>query len=181
MLERLCRMRGDDANARAAAARLATLEQLPREVLYATSLFCDGDLAPAERIVREYLLRHGSHVEAMRLLAKIGVARGMLDDAEVLLAAVLELAPDHWAARYDYALVLTKRQKGSQAREELEKLLRLDPRNRQYLTLCGKACAVLGDHERAASTLYSFSVESGRNPVFCPGVRGAMRGGIRGL
>jgi len=163
MLARLCRMRGDEANARTAAAHLAKLEQLPREVLHATSFFCDGDLVPAENITREYLLRHGSHVEAMRLLAKIGIARGMLDDAEVLLAAVLELAPDHRAARYDYALVLTKRQKGSQAREELEKLLRLDPGNRQYLTLCAKACAVLGDHERAASIYRELLVEVPRN------------------
>ena len=164
MLERLFRMRGDDANARTAAARLATLEQLPREVLYATGFFYDGDFVPAENIVREYLLRHGSHVEAMRLLAKIGIARSMLDDAEVLLAAVVELAPDHRAARYDYALVLTERQKCFQAREELDKLLRLDPKNSQYRTLCARACAVLGDNERAVS-LYSELLAEGPQPA----------------
>jgi hypothetical protein len=33
----------------------------------ATALFSDGDLTPAEQIVRAYLLKHGDHIEAMRL------------------------------------------------------------------------------------------------------------------
>ena len=160
MLERLYRMRGDEGNARTAAARVATLERWPRELIYAARLFCDGDLTPAEDIVRTYLQRHGIHVEAMRLLAKIGIARNVLDDAEVLLAAVLEVAPDSRAARYDYAVVLTERQKCFQAREELEKLLRLEPENREYRMLYAKACAVLGDHERAVSIYRELLVEA---------------------
>ncbi len=46
-----------------------------------------------------YLLQHGNDVEAMRLLARIGMARKVFDDAELLLAAVLELAPDYRVAR----------------------------------------------------------------------------------
>ena len=65
----------------------------------------------------------------MRLLARIGLARDVLDDAEMLLEAVLELAPDYRAARYDYAQTLVKRQKYAQARAELERLLALDPAN----------------------------------------------------
>ena len=57
---------------------------LPPEVVTATSLFSDGELAPAEQIIRAFLLRHGNHPEAMRLLAKIGMARDVLDDAELL-------------------------------------------------------------------------------------------------
>ena len=53
----------------------------------------DGDLEAAEPMIRAYLLQHGDHVEAMRLLARIGIARKVFDDAELLLAAVLELAP----------------------------------------------------------------------------------------
>ena len=54
---------------------------------------------PAEPMVRAYLLQHGNQIEAMRLLARIGIARKVFDDAELLLAAVLELAPDYRAAR----------------------------------------------------------------------------------
>jgi tetratricopeptide (TPR) repeat protein len=110
-------------------------------------------LALAENIVRAYLLKHGNHVEAMRLLALIGIEREVLDDAELLLDAVLELAPDYHAARYDYARVLLDRHRHLRAREELEKLLKLDPANRQYLTTYATACVGLGEHEKAL-TLY---------------------------
>jgi tetratricopeptide (TPR) repeat protein len=120
MLEGLYRKTGDATNAATAAQHVGTLKRLPPEVVHATSLFSDGDLIPAENIVRAYLLQYGNHVEAMRLLAKIGMARDVLDDAELLLDAVLTLAPDYRAARHDYALVLIERHKYQQARVELE-------------------------------------------------------------
>jgi tetratricopeptide (TPR) repeat protein len=149
MLEGLYRMTGDANNAATAAQHVAILKRLPPEVVQATSLFSDGDLTPAENIVRAYLLQHGNHVEAMRLLARIGMARDVLDDAELLLEAVLTLAPDYRAARHDYAQVLIERHKYQQAREELEKLLELEPENRQYRTLRATACVGLGEHEKA--------------------------------
>jgi len=93
MLEGLYRLTKEPGNAATAAAHVATLKNLPHDVVTATSLFSDGDLVPAEQIVRAYLLRHGDHPEAMRLLARIGLARDVLDDAELLLEAVLELTP----------------------------------------------------------------------------------------
>jgi tetratricopeptide (TPR) repeat protein len=149
MLESLYRMTGDAENAATAASHVATLKRLPPEVVQATSLFADGDLLPAEHIVRAFLLKHGNHVEAMRLLARIGIARDVLDDAELLLEAVLELAPDYRAARHDYARALLERHKHLRARQELEALLKLEPKNRQYLTLYATACVGLGDHEKA--------------------------------
>jgi tetratricopeptide (TPR) repeat protein len=149
MLEGLYRLIGDAPNAATAAQHVATLKALPPEVVQGTSLFADGELAPAENMVRAYLLRHGNHVEAMRLLAKIGIARDVLDDAELLLEAVLTLAPDYRAARHDYALVLVERHKYQQARAELETLLKSDPDNRHYRTLYATACVGLGEHEKA--------------------------------
>jgi tetratricopeptide (TPR) repeat protein len=149
MLQGLYKMTGDAANAAVAAQHVAILKQLPLEVIEATSLFSDGELTPAENIVRGFLLRHGNHVEAMRLLARIGMARDVLDDAELLLAAVLELAPDYRAARHDYAMVLVERHKYLQAREQLEQLLRQEPDNRQFKTLYAAACVGLGEHEKS--------------------------------
>ena len=149
MLEGLYRMTSDTANAATAAAHVATLKALPPEVVQATSLFSDGELTPAESIIRAFLLRHGDHIEAMRLLARIGMARDVLDDAELLLEAVLTLAPDYRAARHDYALVLVERHKYEMAREQLEQLLQVDPQNRHYRTLYATACVGLGEHERA--------------------------------
>ncbi len=149
MLEGLYRMTGDAKNAATAAEHVAILRRLPPEVLQATSLFSDGELTPAENIIRAYLLQHGNHVEAMRLLARIGMARDVLDDAELLLEAVLTLAPDYRAARHDYALVLVERHKYGQACEELEKLLQLEPDNRNFRALYATSCAGLGEHEKA--------------------------------
>jgi predicted Zn-dependent protease len=153
MLEGVYRLTGDAEKAATAAAHVATLKQLPPEVVTATSLFSDGDLVPAEHIIRAFLLRHGDHPEAMRLLAKIGMARDVLDDAEILLEAALELAPDHRAMRYDYAQCLTQRHKYVQAREQIGRLLELDPDNSEFRSLAATAAVGLGEHE-AAIALY---------------------------
>jgi len=163
MLERLYRLTGDLANAATAAQHVATLRGLPPEIVQATSLFSDGELAPAESITRAYLLKHGDHVEAMRLLAKIGIAHDVLDDAELLLEALLTLAPDYRAARHDYALVLIERHKYVQARQELERLLQHEPHNRQYRTLYATACVGLGDHDRALSLYRELLVDAPRS------------------
>ena len=149
MLEGLYRLTGEAENAVTAAAHVATLKALPPEVVAATSLFSDGDLAPAEQIVRAYLLRHGDHPEAMRLLARIGLARDVLDDAELLLEAVLDLAPQYQAARYDYAQTLVKRQKYVQASEQIEQLLALDASNIDCRALAATVAVGLGDSEKA--------------------------------
>jgi tetratricopeptide (TPR) repeat protein len=149
MLEGLYRLGGDAKNAAVCASHLATLKQLPRDVVTATSLFSDGELSLAEQMVRAFLLRHGDQPEAMRLLARIGMARDVLDDAEVLLAAALELAPTYLAARYDYAQVLIQRHKHLEAREQVRQLLEIDPANQDYRALEATAAVGLGDNARA--------------------------------
>jgi tetratricopeptide (TPR) repeat protein len=149
MLEGLYRLTGDTQSADTAAAHVATLRRLPPEVLTATGLFSDGDIAPAEDIVRAFLLKHGNHIEAMRLLARIGIERDVLDDAELLLQAVLALEPGYQAARYDYARVLVERHQYARARAELDTLLEVEPRDRRYRTLHATAIVGLGEYEKA--------------------------------
>lgn len=149
MLEGLYRMTGQAPQAKMAADHVATLKAIPPEIVIATSLFSDADWTPAENIVRAFLMKQGHHVEAMRLLARIGLARGVVDDAELLLEAVLDLAPDYQAARYDYAMALLERHKYQRSREELERLLTADPTNRKYKTTYATACVGVGEHERA--------------------------------
>jgi tetratricopeptide (TPR) repeat protein len=147
MLEQLYRLLGDTAQADAAAKNLDTLKQLPPEVVVANSLFADGDLEPAEDVIRDYLLQDGDNVGALRLLARICQERDALAEAEALLHAVLARAPDYDAARFDYAAVLLQQQKHQQARQQTEQLLKHDPDNRDYLKQYGAACIGLGDHE----------------------------------
>jgi tetratricopeptide (TPR) repeat protein len=149
MLQRLYRMTGDSARAAIAAQHLATLRNLPPPILQAGSLFSDGELTPAENIVRAFLLQQGDNVEALRLLARIGLQRDVLDDAELLLESVLKLAPQYRAARADYARALCRRQKYQQSREQMQLLLDQDPDNREYLKQYAAACLGLGDYEPA--------------------------------
>jgi tetratricopeptide (TPR) repeat protein len=118
-------------------------------VVTAISLFSDGELAMAEQIIRAFLLKHGDHPEAMRVLAKIGLANDVLDDAETLLAAVLVLQPAYHAARHDYAHTLIQRHKHAQALEQARMLLGVDAGNSDYKSLAATALVGLGDHDKA--------------------------------
>jgi tetratricopeptide (TPR) repeat protein len=158
LLEGLYRMTGDVANAAIAASHVATLKRLAPEIVRATSHFSDGELEPAEQIIRAYLLKAGNDVEAMRLLARIGLAREVFDDAEMLLDAVLKIAPNYRAARYDYASVLLERHLYQRAAEQAEMLLAIEPDNVDYRALYASASVGLGEHERAI-TLYQKLVQ----------------------
>jgi tetratricopeptide (TPR) repeat protein len=149
LLEGLYRMAGRSQEAEEAAAQVAQLKRLPPEVVRASVRFADGDLVGAEELVRAYLVKHGHHVEAMRLLARIGIEQEVFDDAQLLLEAVLDLQPDYRAARFDYAQVLTERHMHRAAQQQAERLLAADPSNRNYRTLYALTCVGLGQHERA--------------------------------
>jgi tetratricopeptide (TPR) repeat protein len=148
-LNQLFRMTGRQADAEHAAGQVAMLEALPPQILTAFSMFSDGEIHDAEQLVRRYLLTHGDHVEGMRLLAKIGMELDVTDDAELLLESALKIAPGHRVARYEYALVLLKRHKHVQAREQMEQLLRLDPDSRAYRTTYATVCTGFGGYDTA--------------------------------
>ena len=149
MLEGLYRMQGEAHDATLAGREAATLRALPQEVVLATGLFADGDLEAAEALTRAYLLEHGDHIEAMRLLARIGIAHKFYLDAQVLLAAVLERAPDYRAARHEYAFVLIELHRYQEALGELEKLMADEPDSHPLKVLHAAARVGLGEHERA--------------------------------
>jgi tetratricopeptide (TPR) repeat protein len=148
-LQMLYRASGRLAEAEAAGRYLAQLKGLPPDIVNASSMLNEGDLVGAERVVRRFLQTQGNHAEGMRLLAQIGIQLDVLDDAEFLLESVLEFAPDHHAARYEYAGVLTRRHRHAAALEQAHKLRGIDPENRSYRTLYAAACVGLGDHAAA--------------------------------
>lgn len=147
MLEQLFRMGGYVDRATMASRNIAMLKQLPAELVVANSLYADGDLAPAEDILRDYLRRDSGNVGALRLLARICTDRDAPAEAEALLKSAMERAPDYHEARFDYAMVLLQQQKHLQARQQAEWLLRQVPGSRDYLKQYTAACVGLGDHE----------------------------------
>jgi len=166
MLAGLYRLIGDTKSAAAAGEQVALLNKLPPEVVTAIALFSDGELAQAENIIRAFLLRHGNHPEAMRVLAKIGVANDVLDDAETLLAAVLALQPDYHAARHDFAHTLIQRHKHTQALEQARLLLAVDPNNSDYRSLAATALVGLGEHDQAIALYRDMIADRPNDPEF---------------
>ncbi len=97
-LEHLHRANGDTAAAAIAAGHLATLARLPAPLVEAGSLFSDGELAGAKRVLHGFLRAHGNHTEALRLLGRIAHASNQLEEAAGLFERALAIAPDYRAA-----------------------------------------------------------------------------------
>ena len=143
---------GRPAEAKMAAAHVAKLRQLQPDVVTASSLFADGEVHEAERVIRAFLKQHPRDVEGMRLLARIGMQLDVLDDAEFLLESVLAFSPDYHPARYDYVRVLLQRHRNARALAEAKILLRAEPDNRDFRAVYATACLALSDYEAAIRT-----------------------------
>ena len=125
------------------------LAALPPALLSVRNAIAEANLRKAEDICRHFLKQNPTHVEAMRLLADLGVRSEVLDDAEFLLESALEFEPDNRFARYDYMNVLYRRQKYAQAMDEAKHLLALEPNNAQYQTGYANQCVAIGDFDEA--------------------------------
>jgi tetratricopeptide (TPR) repeat protein len=148
-LAEMCSKVGMSAQAESAARQAAHLAKMARPVVTAAGMLAEGNIDGAERLVRQFLHTHNDDIEAMRLLAQIGMKLDILDDAEFLLESVLVFAPDYHAVRYEYTVVLSQRHKHARALEEGRKLLRIDPENRAFKTVYATACVGFGDHDEA--------------------------------
>jgi tetratricopeptide (TPR) repeat protein len=163
-LAELCSKVGTSAHAESAARQAAHLAKMARPVVTAAGMFAEGNIDGAERLVRQFLQTHNDDIEAMRLLAQIGMKLDILDDAEFLLESVLVLAPEYHAARYEYAVVLSQRHKYAQALEEVRKLLQFDRENRAFRTVYATACVGIGDHDEALRVLRELLTDAPQQP-----------------
>jgi tetratricopeptide (TPR) repeat protein len=144
---------GDEAGGRDAHERHFALTAGAPQLVEAVDLMRAGKIGQAERSVREYLKSHPADVNAIRLLADIGMKLSRYDDARNLLARCLELAPDFHLARYNYAVVLTRQNRLPAALAEVRRLLAHDPANPSYLLLESNVRVQMGDHEQALEIL----------------------------
>lgn len=147
------------------ASKLAYLQaeelaKLPPELLAVTSLLHEGEIYKAEQLCRQFLAGHKHHIEAMRLLAEVGVRLEVLDDAEFLLESCAEFAPEYQRARVDYVNVLLRRQKFEKARNQATFLLERDPHNLSYKSLLASATSGLGKAQEAIRLYDEVLVES---------------------
>ena len=85
----------------------------------------------------------------MRLLASLGVAADVLDDAEFLLEKALEYEPHNNFARKDYMEVLYRRQKYQQSLEQAEILKNKEPHNIKYQIAYANQAVAVGNYKVA--------------------------------
>jgi tetratricopeptide (TPR) repeat protein len=148
----LFRACGQMAQSENAAGHVAKLKTLAPAVITATSLFSDGEIYAAEELIRPHLKANPTDVEAMRLLARIGMKLDSLDDAEFLLESVLAFAPGYQPARYDYVRVLLQRHRNALALTQAKILVQADPENRDYRAAYAAACVGLAEYKEAIRT-----------------------------
>ena len=116
------------------------------ELVEAAGHLRTGKVGKAERLVRGVLRNDPGDVNAIRMLAEIGIRTGHLEDAQNLLQRCLELAPDFHLARQAYASLLMRRNELEQSLTEVDRLLTAEPRNPAYLILKGAVLSRKGDH-----------------------------------
>ena len=145
LLEAAGRM-GEATTARSQERRLLAL---PKELIAVTHHLHEGRPLRAEEICRHFLRRNPKHVEAMRLLAQIGLRLGILDDAEFLLESAAAFEPDNIQVRLDYIDVLRKRQKFARSCEEAEALYKRDPDSPLFQSHLAIESMQTGNYERA--------------------------------
>ena len=85
------------------------------EIVRATNLEKEQKFAEAEQVYRQILSRHPDNVTAMRLWARLGIRQKRYEDAEVLLARAVEVAPDFNQAWADLVTVQYEQQKLDEA------------------------------------------------------------------
>ena len=156
---------GRTAEAQAAKAQFDRLGQLPRELLAVTNHLHEGRLLRAEEICRHYLRSNPKNVEGMRLLAKIGIELGILDDAEFLLESAAAFEPENIQLRLDYTDVLRRRQKFDKAREQAEALHQRDPENPLFQSQLAIESMQTGDYERAFELFDAVLAKLPRDPA----------------
>ena len=118
------------------------------ELFQAVKLFRAGKIGRAEQLCRDFLKQNPANVNAIRLLAEIGIKVGVLDDAEKLLERCLELAPNFGLARLNFAHVLSKREKLEEALAQVDQLLAAEPENPALLTMQASILVKMGDFAR---------------------------------
>lgn len=143
---------GDKAEADRAYMRQIEASAKDRSLLQAATALLENKVAIAERLIRNFLKRCPTDIAAMRMLAEVGARIGAYEDAERLLQQCLELAPSFTAARFNYAIILHRQNKSSEALDQIDALLKSDPKNPEYRNLRAATLARIGEYAAAAET-----------------------------
>ena len=142
-------LNGDAAGAEAAFAQHLRASVRDPALKRAADALFEGGLADAERLLRAHLSARPNDFVAMHMLAEAFTRQDRDGEAEILLAHALELDPGFDGARFNYATVLFRQQKGAEAMAQLEGLLAREPANPAFRNLLAGCLALIGEDARA--------------------------------
>ncbi len=137
---------GETAAADAAYALNIKASTRDPRLLAPAAALCDGRIAVAEQLLREHLKQFPTDVAAIRMLAEVAGRLRRNADAEKLLVRCLELAPGFAAARQNYALILHRQNKAEAALEQLDMLLKREPRSPGLRNLKAAVLGTIGEY-----------------------------------
>lgn len=141
---------GDSEGGDAAYARHIQSSTRNPLLQQAAGAMIKNDVAVAERLLKVHLKQAPTDVAAIRMLAEVAVRCRRDAEAENLILRCLELAPSFTAARYNYAVMLHRRNDSSRALVEVERCLDADPRNPSYRNLCAVTLSRIGEYQRSS-------------------------------
>lgn len=140
---------GDAAGADSAYLRHVKASSKSPALLQAAGAMVKNDIPRAEALLKAHLMKAPTDVPAIRMLAEVAARVGRDEDAEKLLERCLELAPGFSPARYQYAILLQRRNEAARALAETERLLAENPRNPGYRNLLANILSRIGEFARA--------------------------------
>ena len=140
---------GDAVGAESAQAQHLRHASADPELMAAGTALAENRIPEAEQRLRQRLQRTPTDVAAIRMLAEVAARLGRLDDSERLLARCIELAPGFHAARQNYAMVLHRANKPTEALAQIDALLATDPANPSARNLKAVVLCRIGDYAPA--------------------------------
>lgn len=144
-MQKIATQLGRTQQAAYAQNNIERIKKTPQPLVVAADMIAEGKLLRAEDICRDFLKKVPHHIEAMRLLADIGLKLGVLSDAEFLLESAVLFAPNNAQVRMDYVQALTRRQFYDKALEQSKHLLDSEPDSVQFQSLHAVSAVQAGD------------------------------------
>lgn len=133
-----------------------------KEIIQAAHYMMTGEIGKAEPLCRTVLKRDPNDVNAMRMLADIGLEMGMFTDAENLLERALEIAPDFDLARNSLAMLYRKQGRYQEALAAMGIALTAQPDNPVFLTTKANLLVIIGEHKPAIE-IFRHVIATGEN------------------
>lgn len=141
---------GDTVGGDAAYVRHVQCSARDPALAQAAAAMLDNDLPSAEKLLKARLRDSPTDVPAIRMLAEVAARYGRNEDAGNLLERCLELAPGFAAARYNYAVLLHRRNESGAALAQIEMLLAAEPRSPSYRNLYAVTLGKIGEYARSS-------------------------------